>query len=97
MPDQPEGPAKRQVAGRGPAGKEIAALLEAAQRQGVAVLGTITKAALKRALTAGNAMAIRFTPEERAKLADAIAATNATAELMGRMRVRIALAKHGGK
>ena len=83
------GPADRQVAARGPTGKDVQALLDAAEREGVAVLGTIVRAAVLRALAAGTLgdTETLFTPRERARLAEAIAATNATAELMARATV----------
>lgn len=94
----PVGPAEDQAATKGPAGQEIEGLLAASQREGVAVLGTIVKAALRRAVNGGRLKEAEtlFTPEERAKLADAIAATNATAELMGRARIQAKAAKARG-
>ncbi len=72
-------------------GAQAAKLLRASVKHGAATLGTITEAAVKRLLgkpdniSKSNAL---FTDDERQQLADTLAATNATAELLGRARIR---------
>jgi hypothetical protein len=71
-------------------------LLESAQRQGAALLGTITKQAVSRMLAAGgsfNRKKALFNAQEKQQLAEAIASTNATADLLGRARIQETLRK----
>ena len=99
VPIADTGPADRQAAVPSKAGHDVEALLASAERQGVEVLSTIVKAAVTRALASGvlaNAETL-FTAEERARLADALAAVTATAELMGRARVQMQAAKARAK
>ena len=78
-------------------GHKAADLLAASQREGAAVLARVTRSALARWLDRGDVVlhADRlFNDTERAEIADSIAATNVTAELLGRSRIRLRLAKH---
>lgn len=66
-------------------------LLAASQAAGVRVLASIVKSAVERLLKTGTDASkakTLFNDGERQKLADALASTNATAELLGRGRVR---------
>lgn len=78
-------------------GKKAEALLAKAQSEGTAALYDVTKSAVKRLLAGGAAKAAYvntlFNDGEKQQLADALAATNATAELLGRSRIRLRLAK----
>lgn len=67
-------------------------LLAAAQAQGVAVLAEITRKAVKRVLrNSGTIEGISelYTEEERQQLADQLRDTVATAELLGRARIKL--------
>jgi F like protein len=79
------------VALAGADGQQAAELLRSSVKQGAAILGALTEAAVKRLLanpaTARSAKRL-FTDDEREQLADALAAVNATAELLGRTRIR---------
>lgn len=66
-------------------------------KHGAAVLGTLAEDAGRRLIESGMGRTVwqvslsrkqLFTDEERQQLADALAATNATAELLGRARIR---------
>jgi hypothetical protein len=83
-------PAEPDVALAGADGHAAEKLLRASVRQGAAVLGTLAEEAVKRLLESGKPRAARrlFTDDERRRLAAALAATNATADLLGRARVR---------
>lgn len=76
------------------AGKDGAAakeLLRAAQQQGMHVLHLVCGDAfgrLRTAMVKGGKPVALFTDAERQRVADALAATNATADLLGRSRVR---------
>jgi len=91
--DEPEGQAAREVAPAGPDGYRIGELLRHAKREGSMILAGIAERAGKRLLQGGARQALQerrlFTDAERQELADAIAATNATAELLGRSRIRL--------
>lgn len=72
-------------------GKRAAELLRASVKRGAATLGTLTEDAVKRLLSdPGKARQAKrlFNDDERAQLADSLAATNGTAELLGRARIR---------
>lgn len=82
-----------EVALAGADGKKAAELLRHAKQEGAATLSDITRRALTRLLAEGphNVMSAAklFDDAETSDLADAIAATNATAELLGRARIRL--------
>lgn len=88
---------ERDTALAGADGKKAEALLATAQREGTAVLYEVAKSAVKRLVAMGETKAASatelFNDEEKQKLADALAATNATADLLGRSRIRLRLAK----
>jgi predicted double-glycine peptidase len=65
-------------------------------RQGAATLGTLAADAVKRYAAAGGKGKTLFTDDERQQLADALAATQATAELLGRARVHRRLKQAAG-
>jgi len=87
-----------EVALGGQDGAKAEQLLAAAKRQGAAVLATITRQALRRLLSSGGGRVLAarqiYTMTERQQLADAIAATNATAQLLGRARIRLRLQRY---
>lgn len=91
-PDPPAGQAPDLTALPGADGVRAEQLLRAARDAGVAELAAIARAAGKRLLRGGGrkALAARelFNAEERQRLAAALAATTATADLLGRSRVR---------
>lgn len=100
--DNPDG----DIALAGRDGKRAEQLLAAAQEEGTAVLADVTKRALKRWLAAGPyaVMMTRnlYNAEEMADIAEAIAATNSTANLLGRSRIllrqeQIELAREKGE
>lgn len=76
-------------------GAQVEQLLNESRKQGAAVLADVTRRALKRWLDRGPAGLLTarrlFTDEERQDLIDALAATNATANLLGRSRIRLRL------
>jgi hypothetical protein len=82
------------------AGKDVAqaaTLLRASIRDGSRVLSRETRRAVKRLVrnTAHAAGATRlFSTAARQRIADSIAAVNATGELLGAARIRLRLAKH---
>jgi hypothetical protein len=80
-----------EVALAGSDGAQAEKLLKAAKDEGTKKLSELAEAAVGRLVDAGPG-ALRFkqlfTHEELADLADQIAATNATAELLGRARIR---------
>lgn len=85
------GPAAEQVAGPHDSDHDAAeALLENAKWAGAATLATITQAAVLRLLESDDPLGAEtlFDEGELAQLAAQIAATNATAELLGRARIR---------
>lgn len=68
--------------------------MAAAREQGQRVLAEVTRAAVGRLLADGGHEAVLkadslFTDEEKQRLADQLAATNATSELLGRARIRL--------
>jgi len=70
-------------------GAAAAKLLERAQDEGAACLGDILYGVVERALSSSRARKrMGFTKRERQDLADALAATMATADLLGRARIR---------
>jgi len=77
-----------QIAIAGPDGQAAIKLTERAMADGRAILESITRDAVMRKLEAGKAEGSLFTPDELALLAETIAASNATAELLGRYRIR---------
>ena len=91
--DPPPGPAPEQVALGGQDGERAEQLLDAAKAEGVAVISTITRQALARWLDIGTSTLLHadrlYNDDERQQLANALAATNATANLLGRSRVRL--------
>lgn len=84
------------VALAGADGRLAAELLRNAVRQGTAVLAAATAAAVARlkrqGVDAARAATAIYSDAERRQIADALAATNATAELLGGVRVRDRLA-----
>lgn len=75
----------------GPDGQRAATLLRNAKRQGAVILSNLARVAVARLVErGGRALSTKrlFNDSERRVLADSIAATNATAELLGRARVR---------
>lgn len=85
-----DGAADRQVAGPRGDAAEAQRLLQRAEKQGSAVLSRIARSAVERLLGKTNPMnADRlFDDDEISELAKALAATNATADLLGRSRIR---------
>lgn len=97
-----EGPAAKQVALPGSDGHKAEQLLRASQRQGVATLGMLARAAVTRLLASGNPQAATalFSEEEKGKLADSLAGVLASADLLGRSRIRLRLEqakRHAGQ
>jgi hypothetical protein len=82
--DQSGEPASDEVALAGKDGKALAKLIRESKADGVQTLHRLTLDALK-GYRGGRLL---FGPSEVDKLADALAATNATADLLGRSRVR---------
>lgn len=74
----------------GPHGKRAAELMTAAQTTGREVLAKLTEAAVGRLLKEPNplAAAVLFDDTELKQIADSLSATTATADLLGRARVR---------
>lgn len=93
-----KGPAKfgepstrSEVAIAGPDGQRAADLLATAKRAGTDVLATITEKAVRRLLAMGEhgrAVPVLFDDDELKELQTALIATIATADLLGRSRVR---------
>lgn len=85
-----DGAADRQVAGPRGDAAEAQRLLQRAGKQGSAVLSRIARSAVERLLGKTNPMNADklFDDDEIADLAKALAATNATADLLGRSRIR---------
>lgn len=85
------------VAIPGDDGRQVESLLADASRHGVQVLHEIGKSSVRRLLKGGAAAALKsrdlFTADEREQLADALAATTGTADLMGRSRIRSRMEK----
>lgn len=79
-----------EVALAGPDGKRAAELLGAAKARGTRTLYYLTRRAVRRLLANPDAAssAFLFDPDERQALADSLAATNATATMLGRSRIR---------
>jgi hypothetical protein len=85
----------KEVAGRDQ--QKAQSLLSASQEQGSEVLSRLTKQALQRALSnpeSIQSMEHFFSPEELQQLREELAKVNATAELLGRARVRNKLEQH---
>lgn len=82
--------AERDTALAGADGERAARFLRGAVRLGAATLGTLTETAVARWLkqTPNVARPSLFTDPEREQLAQALSATTATANLLGRARVR---------
>jgi len=83
------------VALAGADGRQAADLLRQAKDAGESVLGQLVRSAVERLVSSGDASlraAPLFTGPERQELADALAATVATADLLGAVRVRDRLA-----
>ena len=68
-------------------GKQASKILQHTIQTGAATLGTLTEKAVRRYLSRGRPGDDIFTPEEVQQLADQIAATLATADLLGRYRI----------
>lgn len=68
--------------------KTLSAVTKAAERHGIEVLANIAHAAVARRMQHPAPSASLFTDEERQRLADALAATLATARLAGRATMR---------
>ena len=86
-----QAPDSGDVALAGKDGQRVEKLLTTSQQQGVKVLARIAREAVTRLAGRGiKAMASDqlFTAEEQQQLADSLAATNATANLLGRSRIR---------
>lgn len=82
-------PASDEVALAGTDGRELNRLIQHAKDAGVEILTTLTDYAVERAVEAGNLLTRPlFDPDELNQLADAIAGVNATADLLGRARIR---------
>ncbi len=89
-PEQTAGPGADLAIG-GPDGEKAEKLLEASLKQGAAKLRELTRAALLRKLKAGRAALGSqsfFDRKQLEELAEQIAATNAAAELLGRVRIQ---------
>jgi predicted double-glycine peptidase len=87
--DEDEGQASREVALAGGDRHKADQLLRHAKQQGAAVLNDLTRQAVERLVDTSWTGAPRlFNDEERARLADALSATTATAHLLGRVRIR---------
>jgi hypothetical protein len=87
-------PASGDVALAGPDGRELARLIRSAKAGGVKVLADLTRGAVERRL-AGTRGPL-FDRTERERLAQAVAAVNGTADLLGRVRVREQAARSRG-
>lgn len=100
----PEGsaPVSEQVAIAGPDGRRAVQLLSRNQDHGQKLLADLTGRAVRRMLVGGNpaAAGVLFNDDELAELADGFSAMLATADLMGRVRVRerarLAEERYGG-
>src|SRR5262245_40831525 len=87
--EPPVGQAADQIALPGPEGARAEELLKAAREQGVETLGVVTRQALRRLLSQGSvADGQLLTDAERGQLAAALAAVTASADLLGRTRIR---------
>ncbi len=76
------------VALPGREGQRVRQLLAESQRRGTQVLQDITRQALERQGSKILSASTLFNPEESEKFADALAASMATADLLGRTRIR---------
>lgn len=87
-------PATDQVALAGPDGHRAATLLADAKARGATILNHLARRAITRVVRTSDPLAtldsaeFLLSAEERAALADALAAVTATADLLGRSRVR---------
>ena len=91
---EPEGQAKKQVAGRGHDAMKAEQLLASSKRQGIATLDALCRKALKRLINPDRPETLLratslFTHEELTALAKQFLATNVTADLLGRSRIRL--------
>jgi hypothetical protein len=88
-----EAPEKSQVALGGHDGNRAEALLQSSKRQGVNVLAAICRKALQRLLDGGNDQLLRathlFSADELMSLGTQLTNTMATADLLGRSRIRL--------
>lgn len=90
----PPPPATDQVALAGPDGQRAATLLADAKARGSSILNHLARRAITRVLRTSDPLAtldsaeFLLSAEERAALADALAAVTATADLLGRSRIR---------
>jgi hypothetical protein len=85
------------VALAGKDGQQAGQLLHVAVREGAAVLEDVTRSAVTRLLARPRRVAKAthlYNDDELMTLADSLAATNATGELLGASRIRLRLAKH---
>lgn len=82
------------IALTGKPGREAEALLTASQEAGIKTLADICETAFARVRYGAYRL---FTDDERKRLTDALAATTATAHLLGQKRLRDQLAKRKGK
>lgn len=80
-------PASGEVALAGADGRELARLIRQSKAEGVATLARLAGQAVRRFARAGGPPTL-FTDAERQELADALAGVLATADLLGRARVR---------
>src|SRR5262249_35750513 len=77
-----------EVASIGPDHAKAEELLAESQKFGTGLLAQRSKTGLRRGLKSGNTVAQLFTDQDRQQLAKAFAAMTATAELLGRARIR---------
>lgn len=89
---QPTGQAPVQIALAGHDGARAEQLLANAKSHGARIMAELTRGALRRLLAKGRAGAMRakrlFSDAQRNRLAAALASTVATADLLGRVRIR---------
>jgi hypothetical protein len=79
---------EKDVALAGPDGEKAYQLLRASQKAGAATLGSLARPAIKRLIEAKGKAKRLFDNSELKALGRALAATNATADLLGRSRIR---------
>ena len=72
----------------GPDGMQLERLLDSSRKAGIAALSEVGKSAMTRFIGGGGKGKSFFDEGELKKLADALAATNGTAELLGRAGIR---------
>jgi hypothetical protein len=89
--DEDAGPAPDQVALPGHDGERAEQLLDASKRQGVRLLTDLARPAVRRLLRGASRGENLFNGSEIEALADQLAATTSSADLLGRSRVRLRL------